>query len=966
MKTSGFFGLAVCAVLLIGLTPSIDRGRGSKSKGNVPPPLHALGSVATNGPRMREALAAQPRIAAAYGKLPLSFEANRGQADSRVKFLSRGRGYSLLLTSAEAILTLGRATGKTVTRRPSARSLAAGRTEPLPLEQESSLRKPTSLRMSLTRANPAAIVTGLGELPGKANYFLGSDPKTWRTNVPTYGRVKYQNVYPGVDLIYYGNQQDLETDFVVAPGANPEAIRLKFRGTTSIKINSDGDLVLKIPDGKSILRKPVAYQLSSTTELPPIDATRHSVSARYVLKSTREVAFAVESYDIRAPLIIDPVLAYSTYLGGGGTEFAIGGIAVDAAGNAYVAGLTNSTDFPTVNPFQNTCSACSNGDSPGDAFVSKLNAAGNALVYSTYLGGSAGTQAQSIAVDAAGNAYIAGATVSTDFPTVNAFQSTCINCGIGHAIVAKLNPTGDALVYSTYLGGSNSDIAFGIALDTGGNAYVTGETFSKDFPTMNTFQSTCGGCAAGFSDAFVTKFNLAGNALVYSSYLGGGVGSPFTPPYSEGHAIAVDATGNAYVTGLTASTDFPTMNPFQSTCAGCPSGFPDAFVTKFTAAGDALGYSTYLGGNIPGEQGLSSSVGSGIAVDAVGSSYVTGLTYSANFPTANAFQSTLHGFTDTFVTKFKASGNGVVYSTYLGGNCFDTPGGIAVDSAGNAYVAGGTCSADFPVANAFQSTCATHAPFPCDSDAFVTEFNAAGNALVYSSYLGGSNGNAAFGIAVDTAGNAYLAGTTSSTDFPAVNPVQATYGGGVQDDFVAKISPTADFTIASSAVSQTISAGQTATYPLTLVGSNGFTGTVSLTCIGAPQGSNCSISPNPVNVSGTNASNATVTVSSTARPSSSADMIQGFLFRSPRLWAALGFIPAFACLFIGAPRRQRSGLHQRAWPGITVVLLFAVLSFGCGGGSATKTGTAAGSYTLTVTGASGSLTHTINLTLKVN
>ncbi len=423
-----------------------------------------------------------------------------------------------------------------------------------------------------------------------------------------------------------------------------------------------------------------------------------------------------------------------------------------------------TTDFPKANPIQPALGEES------DAFVTKFNATGSALVYSTYLGGSGVDSAKGIAVDSAGNAYVTGSTGSTNFPTANPIQPAFDGLPGNDAFVTKLNPSGNALVYSTYLGGNAGDGGRGIAVDAAGNAYVTGDTISTDFPTASPFQAAFGG---SMSDAFVTKLNAAGSALVYSTYLGGGGGCCG----DGGNAIAVDASGNAYVTGDTSSTDFPTASPFQAAFGGAPfGGGGDAFVTKLNASGNALVYSTYLGGS--GDDG-----GNGIAVDASGNAYVTGDTTSTDFPTASPFQAAFGGGRDAFVTKLHPAGNALIYSTYLGGsgNVFEAGRGIAADASRNAYVTGETFSTNFPTASPFQ---------PANSgnfDAFVTKLHPAGNALVYSTYLGGSNPDRGRGIAVDAAGNAYVIGNTFFFgDFPTVNPIQPANAGGF-DAFVAKI-----------------------------------------------------------------------------------------------------------------------------------------------------------------------------------
>jgi hypothetical protein len=386
-----------------------------------------------------------------------------------------------------------------------------------------------------------------------------------------------------------------------------------------------------------------------------------------------------------------------------------------------------------------------------------LNATGSALIYSTYLGGRGGDDGYGIAVDANGNAYVAGYTGSANFPTMNPFQASL--GGTEDAFVTKLNAAGNALVYSTYLGGSDQDAGLGIAVDAAGNAYVTGFTNSTDFPTKNPFQPSLG----GNYDAFVTKLNTAGNAVVYSTYLGGsGV--------DGGEGIAADANGNAYITGSTTSTDFPTKNPFQASSGGST----DAFVTKLDGLGNAAFYSTYLGGS--GIDG-----GQGIAADAAGNAYVTGWTRSTNFPTKNAFQATFSsGEDDAFVTKLDSVGKTALYSTYLGGSGDDLGYGIAVDAAGNAYVTGETSSTDFPTKAAFQANLGGY------YNAFMTKLNTGGNALVYSTYLGGSGIDIGYGIAVD-ASSVYVVGQTSSSDFPTKNAFQATFSGGEDDAFVAKI-----------------------------------------------------------------------------------------------------------------------------------------------------------------------------------
>jgi len=692
----------------------------------------------------------QARLSAAYGQLPMSFEANQGQTDAQVSFVSGGPGYTLFLTPDEAVLSL-QSTAEPSSASGAVPQAAAG----------------VVLRMQLIGANTTPGVVGLDPLPGASNYIIGGDSSQWHTDVPSFARVEENSVYPGVDLVYYGNQRQLEYDFNVAPGVDPGTIRLAFQGAESTTLDAQGNLVLQTPGGDVVEHAPVLYQEAG--------GARQYVSGHYVLEGNGQVGFTVGVYDRREPLVIDPTLSYSTYLGGTANDYGLG-IAVDSAGNAYITGATSSSSFPTASPIQPTYGGGSLGQ--GDAFVTKLNAAGTALVYSTYLGGSGDDYATGIAVDGAGNAYVTGSTKSPNFPTENPLQPA-YNGG-GDAFVAKLNAAGSALVYSTYLGGSGEDHANGIAVDSAGYAFVTGSTESLNFPTENPVQSMLEGATDTTPAAFVTKLNPAGSGLVYSTYLGGS-------GYTVGNGIAVDSTGYAYVTGTTSSATFPTTpGVFQAAQKGTNY---DAFVTKLSATGSALIYSTYLGGG--GSDG-----GEGIAVDSTGNVYVAGATSSSDFPTVNPIQAANGGSTvigqlysvDGFVTKLNSGGTALIYSTYLGGSGEDYATGVAVNSAGEAYVTGITDSSGFPTANALQTYLDGVAGTPY-SDAFVTKLNAPGTALVYSTYLGGSRAEQGNGIAVDPAGNAYITGMTGSSDFPTTNPLQPNNNAeeGYGTIFVSKI-----------------------------------------------------------------------------------------------------------------------------------------------------------------------------------
>ena len=693
----------------------------------------------------------------AYGKLPLHFELNQGQADPQVKFLARGPGYTLFLTRTEAVLALRHSGAedqdpKTINLEEA--EYSARRGQPADywrnVLDEPSIET-TVLRMRLIGANLEPRITGLDPLPGKSNYFLGNDPSKWRTNVPHYARVRYEEVYPGIDLVYYGTNQSkrngdparpelgrrassagrqLEYDFVVAPGADPASIRLRFAGADKLTLDTDGNLTLHVAGGDVALQAPLIYQ--------EINGARETVPGHYVLRDPSEIGFQIAEYNPRSPLIIDPALVYSTFLGG--SSFDAGrGITVDGAGNAFVTGDALSPDFPTTpGAFQ---------PSGSGAFITKMNPMGSALLYSTYLGGSSlVNSSRAIAIDAAGNAYVTGFTRSTDFPiTPGAFQT--VLQGIENVFVTKLNPAGSGLVYSTYLGGTRFDQGFGIAVDTTGSAYVTGDAESPDFPTANAIQPNFLG---GIKDAFLAKFDAAGN-LLYSTYLG-------TSGGDAGLAVAVDASGNPHVAGFTGS---------------------NAAVFKLSTDGSALLYAVTLGGT-----GAANAIGAGVAVDAVGNAYVTGDTTFTDFPiTVNAFQDVKNGIQDAFVLKLDPSGS-LVFSTFLGGSGQEDAKGIAVDATGSAYVTGWTLSTDFPLLDSLQPQ------FAAFREVFVTKLNPSGSALVYSSYFVGRSRDEGAAIAVDSTGNAYVTGI-ASIDFPTTpGVVQPIFGGSNGEAFVAKISTT--------------------------------------------------------------------------------------------------------------------------------------------------------------------------------
>ncbi len=678
----------------------------------------------------------------AYGQLPLSFEVNEGQTDSQVNYLARGQGYSIFLTPTAAVLNL----------------------------QPTGTAPDEVLRMQLDGANSAASVSGLGQLPGVSNYYLGNDPSQWHLNVPNFSTVEYQNVYDGVNLDYYGNQQQLEYDFVVSPGANPGVITLDFQGADSLSLDSQGNLILHTADGALTQQAPVLYQ--------NINGVRQAVSGSFVLEGGTRVGFQVGAYDASQPLVIDPVaLSYATYLGGGLNDVG-NGIALDQAGDAYIVGSTNSLNFPTQNGIQSY-----QGTNNTNAFVTKLNPQGTGLIFSTYLGGAVSDQGNGIAVDSQGFAYVTGTTASSNFPTTPGSLQPQFSGGTD-AFVARFSPTG-SLIYSTFLGGSAADQGLAIAVDSNSLAYVTGVTFSSNLPTTaNAYSTTYTGGANG--TAFLSVVNSAGSQLLYSSYLGGTGGD-------QGNAIAVDPTlGLAFVAGTTQSTDFPTTAKTAAQPAKGSTKTPntDAFMAEIntTVSGTAgLLYSTYIGGST-NDQAHGIAVvpnvdGKGDGNDYV---YVAGSTDSTDFPTTTgAVQTQIGGGQDAFVTKIAPfAGGPFLFSTYLGGLGTDSANAIAVDANGNVYVTGQTNSGNFP-----QSS-GTLQSYGGQQDAFVSQLNSIGTVLLYSTYLGGPLNDDGLGIAVSGSMNVFSAYVTGSTggSFPVTTgSFQTTYGGGSTDGFVAKV-----------------------------------------------------------------------------------------------------------------------------------------------------------------------------------
>jgi Domain of unknown function DUF11/Beta-propeller repeat len=760
------------------------------------------------------------RALSAYSHLPLIFEPNQGQTDAKVKFLARGRGYGLYLTDQEAVLALQRFT--------------------------SDARRPATSVVSMQLSGASSIKDPVGDapLPGRSNYLIGNDPGKWHRDIPQFARVRYRNVYPGIDLVYYGNQGQLEYDFEVSPGSDPKFVTLKFSGARNLSIDADGDLVLALDRSDLRLHAPRVYQKFGNEE--------QNVAGRFALhgQAKDEVGFELGPYDRTRALIIDPQLSYSTYLGGSGAEScsAITGlsftpgcpaIAVDAASNAYVAGATTSTDFPqTTGEYQPTLGA----GATANAFIAKFNSIGQ-LVFATYLGGDRTDYTAGIAVDSGFDIAVAGTTNSGNFPTNGsnaAFQATPVTGG-QHVFVSKLDPTGRTLIYSTYLSGNGVDVASGIALDPGGNAYVTGTTTSTESQTG--FPSTVGAyqvSSKSTNQFFFTKVdpNASGSSSVpYSTYFGGS--SPSTGLVAGG-GVAVDGSSNAYITGGTNFTDMPLLNAYQATNEG---GF-DVFVAKINPAGvtgTQLLYATYLGGS-------QDDIGYGIAVDTGGDAYVTGSTASTDFnvtgtTTTTSLQPTNHGGTDAFVAKLgipcttscTTTDVPLNYFTYLGGSGTDTATAITVDNTGGARITGLTNSADFPiVGSAVQTTYqgGLYDAFFARVDTLAT-CSPIGNPSCIptstTSYLGGNGTDIGTGISIDQQGSSYLTGETNSTNFPVLNAGQGTLNGP-SDAFVTKLAPVLNLSMPTpNAVPLIVGMGSQVSFAYTITNAGEFTNGVTFT-----------------------------------------------------------------------------------------------------------------------------------------
>jgi hypothetical protein len=714
---------------------------------------------------------------AAYGKsaaVPLSFAANQGQTGAGAKFLSRGKGYTAFLTAGGMVLSLR--PSEPAPAPPASNRAAASNSQP-PAN--------TVLQFNLLGAAQNPVIVGEEPLRGKINYFIGRDPTKWHTNIPTYARVRYKNVYPGIDLVYYGSNQQLEYDFAISPGANPGLIQFEITGASQVDMDASGNLVLQTNVGQIHFQSPVVYQESNGSRVP--------VAGAYVMNDPTHISFRVAQYDSSKPLVIDPVLVYSTYLGGSGDEQPAG-IAVDASGNVYIAGYTDSTDFPLA-----TLGTLPSGQP--HVFVAKLDPTGANLIYADYIGGDSQDYAYALGLDSADDVYVTGSTASSDFPLVNPYQGTYP--GSFNGFLTQVSADGSSLLYSTYLGGNGSDQPASIAIDSLGEVVVAGNTTSTNFPVANAYQATMSANQGGVfgNYGFVTKFSPNGSSLVYSTYLGGnsnvalncGGTSCWPSPFNGVYGVAVDSNGNAYAAGSTNTYNFPaTQAAYLATNSTQQNGVV-GFVSKFSTSG-ALDYSTYFYES----SGLLTNLAA-IAVDSTGSAYVTGAAVSdGTFPitSTSICDPSVYGWacSYSFVTKFDPTGSTLSYSTFLGPNNYASPAAIALDANNDAYVVASTSSSSFAIVNGIEA-------YPNGNDLLLVEIDPVAGTELFATYLGGSGDDYSSGITLDAAGNIYVAGSTDSTDFPVTPGAFQTVLGGGADAFLLKIAANAAPAVALTPVS---------------------------------------------------------------------------------------------------------------------------------------------------------------------
>ena len=954
--------LAVAAVALLGITIAVKPNRQRTTAATVPShPVLAARTPAT---------AAQDRIHARYAALPLAFEANEGQADPQVKYVARGNGYRLSLTSKQAIMSLPARKRQSEVRdmmlhkRRGAAGVKAMLGKPGPTAKHHSSNA-SVIRMNLLGANPDAQLAAADLQRGKINYFLGKDPSKWRSNIPLYGRVSYHDLYPGIDLAFHGPDKRLEFDYLVNPGADTSRIGLSFQGVDSVRTDNAGNLLLATSAGSVQLNKPIAYQSKN--------GARESVDAKFVLTGKNQVAFELGSYDHNRELVIDPTVTYSTYFGGDGADYA-SSIAVDASGDAFVAGATDSTTIP----------GNSGGSLGFDAFVTEIDPSGT-LLFTSIFGGTQDEFPGGIVIDSDG-IYISGTTDSNDFPTTSGAAQTVFLGGVvggnNDAFAVKLPLDGSGITWGTYIAGSGSDSGLGIAVDSGHNVYVVGETFSQDLAggavsllpnggTLNLGLNTVD------DDGYIVKLDSTGATYALASYIGGSSGDLAT-------GVTLDGAGNIYVSGETISLDLPTtagvVQPLCGTDGFCnanaSTAFDDAFIVSIRADLSNYNYVTYYGGSDVDDAFA-------IAADASGNAFVTGTTASTDLLYAGTtYQSTLFGTQNAFILELNSTATAVTYNTYFGGDGTDFGLGMALDSSDNVYLTGQTTSssASFPFVN----------PIPGGgggSDAFVSVFSISQGQPLFSTFLGGGGDEDQFqgSIALDSAQNIYVSGDTDSGNgstaaFPTTAAVDSTYGGGTcvdsvgnnvpcTDAFVAAYSKATslDFAVSATALSpSSVAPGGLATSTLTVSPLNGYAGTVNLTCAVSGSGSPlpaCSVSASTLTVTTTGASAA--------------------IFRPSSILYAM-WLPVVGLSLIGMQFSSTGTRKKRVFGFLLLGLIMGTLFFlpacggggnnggGGGGGGGGCTGcTPAGTYTVTVTGTDSvnpNLTHqaTPDLSLTVN
>lgn len=672
------------------------------------------------------------------------FIENRGQWPSEVKYLAKVGGMNAWITNSGVVYDYYKI-NRNYTQQKLEKLTPDKKTK---FEQDNTSIKGHVVKMQLVSVNENAVCTGNNRQEGYYNYFLGKDQTKWAGNVPLYGNVAINEIYPNIDVKYYFDGKNIRYDYIVKPGADISKLRMKFEGQEAVRVNESGELVIKTSLGEVTNGKLYSYQNNNDKQ--------QEIACNFEKNQDGSISLNVNNYDKTKDLIIDPLI-YSTFLGGDNEDRDYS-ITIDSSGNAYVSGSTFSSNFPiTPGAYQTTKSIGKN------IFVAKLNSTGNALIYSTFIGGSDWNEGYSITFDTYENVYLTGYTQSAIYPTTPGAYQPAFGGGYKDGFITKLNPTGSALVYSSYIGGSDEEYGTSISIDANCNAYITGYTLSTNYPTTpGAFQTTFG----GEKDGFVTKMNTSGSALIYSTFIGGS-----SEDYVE--SIKTDINGNAYITGQTRSINYPTTpGTYRPTFIGSQCNF----ITKVNPSGTTLVYSTFIGEG----SGLS------IAIDTNGNAYITGETWSANYPTTpGAFQTTFRGgvnCTDAFVTKLNSAGNAMVYSTFTGGNGSENGSSIAIDAFGNAYITGSTNSSNFPITpGAFQTF--HYGTF--DSDVFMTKLNAAGNALVYSTYIGAMNNDYAVSISTNNRGDVCITGNASANYPTTPGAFQTVYDGG-SEIFITK------------------------------------------------------------------------------------------------------------------------------------------------------------------------------------